>query len=127
MNKIPFAFFCFLAIAVFLSGCATSDSNSPSKPAAMPPPASGTTDQQPSVTSDQSPSVVDGGALTDDGSIIPPDKLPMKKGYPYAIKTQWPGLVKSPYAQDKQLVDVSKMVSGSFARCPHTGKVFVVP
>lgn len=66
---------------------------------------------------------------TDDGSgqIIPLEKLPKKKGYPYAIKTKWPGLVKSPYAQDKQVVDVSSMSSGTPARCPHTGKIFIVP
>ncbi len=66
---------------------------------------------------------------TDTGSDqpIPLKELPTKKGYPYAIKTKWPGLVKSPYAQDKTLVDVSNLASGSPARCPHTGKIFIVP
>lgn len=54
-------------------------------------------------------------------------ELPTKKGLPYAIKTKWPGLVKSPYATDKTLVDVSTFPSGSFARCPHTAKTFVIP
>ena len=66
-------------------------------------------------------------APTDTGEQVPLNKLPTKKGYPYAIKTKWPGLVKSPYAQDKTLVDVSTMSSGSPARCPHTGKIFIVP
>ena len=57
---------------------------------------------------------------------IPIKDLPAKKGYPYAIKTRWPGVVRSPYAQDKFL-DVSKLAQGSFARCRHTGKIFVVP
>ncbi|MBI4024424.1 MAG: hypothetical protein HY360_05545 [Verrucomicrobia bacterium] len=73
---------------------------------------------------------------TDDGSgqIIPLKNLPAKKlrgvAYPYAIKTKWTksdGLVKSPYAQDKQLIDVSKYAPGDPVRCPHTGKIFIVP
>jgi len=59
--------------------------------------------------------------------IIPLKDLPTKDGYPYGIKTKWPGLVKSPYAQDKSLVDVSKFTPNTSAKCPHTGKIFVVP
>jgi len=135
MNPIHLVRYAFLSAGVILSGCAGTGSHSRGKSADAPPAASTGTDStgnsqdpQPSVTdvTDSEPSA---SAPTDDGSnrMIPIDQLPKKKGYPYAIKTKWPGIVKSPYAQDKQHVDVSKMSSGSAARCPHTGKIFIVP
>ena len=106
-------------------GCESTESSS--KSANVPPAPSvdttGTTGSAP-VAPDATVSTT---APVDDGTIVPLEKLPKKKGYPYAIKTKWPGLVKSPYAQDKQLVDVSTMTSGTPARCPHTGKIFIVP
>ncbi len=121
-------------LAFVLAGCA---SYKPSTSAKIPP---STTVGEPeipysagpaaqtippgTVDSTASPSV---SAPIDTGSPIAIRDIPTKKGYPYAIKTKWPGLVKSPYAQDKTLVDVSTLSPGSFARCQHTGKIFVVP
>ena len=121
--------FCLLA-----GGCTTTEKTS--APATMPPASeeasvdgaagSAGTEKEMSPESSQKSTVqvpVDDGS----GQIIPLKDLPKKKGYPYAIKTKWTGLVKSPYAQDKKLVDVNNLASGSPARCPHTGKIFIVP
>jgi hypothetical protein len=141
MKKVCFLNLTLGAIAFILAGCA---SDKPSTSAKMPPPTpiptyvepevaptgetSTTTSTTTTVTEQTTAPVV---APTDTGSVIPLKDLPTKKGngqsFPYAIKTKWPGLVKSPYAQEKTLVDVSTLSSGSFARCPHTGKIFVVP
>jgi hypothetical protein len=61
------------------------------------------------------------------GEIIPLDQFPKRKGYPVALRSKWPGLVKSPYAQDKQMVDVSRFGPESPVRCPHTGQIFFTP
>jgi hypothetical protein len=112
---------------IFISSCA---SDSASKSAALPPPsAQGATTvteevQTSSTTSTETKEVV---TPIDSGEEIPLSKLPMVNGHPVAIKTKWPGLVKSPYAQKKQLVDVSEFKAGDAARCPHTGKAFIVP
>ena len=73
------------------------------------------------------------GCVTDKPA-APPDSPapvivvpPVSRGYPYAIKTETAGVVKSPYAVDRALVDVSQFSTGDLARCPHTGKIFVVP
>jgi hypothetical protein len=110
----------FLAVVLSLVtfGCGTDKASdrSSSTPPPPPPPDAETT------TADA------GAAATSDGdSTVDIDKLPKKKGYPYGIKTNTAGLVKSPYAPDKALVDVSRFQSGNFVRCPHTGKIFVVP
>lgn len=48
--------------------------------------------------------------------------------YPKATKVSGkPGLVKSPYAPYAGDVDVSGIASGNQAKCPYTGKIFVVP
>jgi hypothetical protein len=38
-----------------------------------------------------------------------------------------PGLVHSPYAPTKPPVDVRKLRKGAQAKCPYTGKLFIVP
>lgn len=38
-----------------------------------------------------------------------------------------PGLVRSPFAPDKGLVDVTDLASGTAVKCPYTGKLFRVP
>jgi hypothetical protein len=113
MKKISTLFLAF-AITIITFGCASGGGRekSSSNPPPPPPP-----DEQ--TAAEPTPSTSDSG--------VDIDKLPKKKGYPYGIKTNTPGLVKSPYAPDKALVDVSRFQSGNFVRCPHTGKIFVVP
>jgi hypothetical protein len=126
-------------LSFFLAGCS---SDKPSTSARMPAPATvepevpaPTPVETPSVSASTSTSSTESSqsvaAPTDTGSPISLKDIPTKKingvSYPYAVKTKWPGLVKSPYAQDKTLVDVSTLSPGSLARCPHTGKIFVVP
>ncbi len=131
MKLLHTSIFSALTAALLFSGCSSTSSDSPTT--ATPPPA--TTDAATTTPApvDPAPAPVDTSSQTvtpptDSGSsTVPLDSLPKKKGYPYAIKTKWPGLVKSPYAQDKTLVDVSSLASGSPARCPHTGKIFIVP
>ena len=108
-------------VLITLVGCESTQRAS--KSASVPPPApaeSQSTDLSTTTSDTAQPPA-------DSGLIIPLDQLPKKKGYPYGIKTKWPGLVKSPYAQDKTLVDTGGIPSGKFVRCPHTGKIFVVP
>ena len=37
------------------------------------------------------------------------------------------GLVRSPYAEDQGMVDVTDLPAGAKVKCPFTGKVFRVP
>ena len=122
-----------IAGAILLAGCSSEHRST----SAVPPPAAVTTTTESTSTTatttdttvatpDTSSQTVTPPTDTSSGT-IPLKDLPTKKGYPYAIKTKWPGLVKSPYAQDKTLVDVSSLAPGSPARCPHTGKIFIVP
>jgi len=117
MKKISNLFFA-LALMIMTYGCATDSSKekSASNPPPPPPP-----DEQAAASDAEQTGAADGSGAVDI------DKLPKKKGYPYGIKTSTTGLVKSPYAPDKALVDVSRFQSGNFVRCPHTGKIFVVP
>ena len=127
-----------LGSAFLIVGCA-SDEESRSKSATMPPPSidtPGTTTTTTTIETTTTPTQTPSGQTTtqttttttvDDGSPKPLSSLPTKRGYPYGIKTKWPGLVKSPYAQDKTLVDVNTYASGSPVRCPHTNKIFIVP
>ena len=116
--------FSILSSLLLFTGCAASK---PSTSATMPPPSEEvvTTTTQTTTTETTSESVA--VPPMDTGEMIPISKLPTKYGHPYAIRTQWPGLVKSPFAQDKKLVNVEGLASGTAARCPHTGKVFIVP
>ena len=113
---------CTLLLAVILTitgfGCETFGGGKEAKspPPPPPPPTQDASENNASSTSTDS----------SDGR-VDIDKLPKKKGYPYGVKTSTAGLVKSPYAPDKALVDVSRFQSGNFVRCPHTGKIFVVP
>ena len=118
MKKISNLFLACI-MTLIASGCATDSSKekSSSNPPPPPPP-----DEQAATTT-----TGDATAPSDGSAAVDIDKLPKKKGYPYGIKTNTPGLVKSPYAPDKALVDVSRFQSGNFVRCPHTGKIFVVP
>lgn len=105
-------------------GCETTSSST--KASAEPPPSVDTTS-----TGSTNAAPVDASATTPPGedtssATIPLDKLPKKKGYPYAIKTKWAGVVRSPYAQDK-FVNVEGHPAGTPVRCPHTGKIFIVP
>ena len=126
-----FSFKCFLSFFVFvflLLGCASDKSQSRS--ANIPPSvAEKPTSDAPGIDSVEANTTAASVPSAETGSEqpIPIKNLPTKNGYPYAIKTKWPGLVKSPYAQDKILVDVSTLKSDSPARCPHTGKIFIVP
>jgi hypothetical protein len=121
-------FLSFVLVVFFLglSGCTTTDSTKKS-----PPPATSSNQETPTPTPPPATTDTTASAPTapvDDGTIKPLDQLPKGKGgFPYGIKTKWPGLVKSPYAQDKTLVDVGSMSSGTPVRCPHTGKIFIVP
>ncbi len=114
--------------SLIFAGCATTEG--PTTSANMPPSAGGEASSVETTTTTVETTSTTVEPLKDDGSdkIVPLLEMPKdKKGYPYAIKTKWPGLVKSPYAQTKTLVDVSSMASGSHARCPHTWKIFTVP
>ncbi|MDD2706943.1 MAG: hypothetical protein PHV34_02955 [Verrucomicrobiae bacterium] len=117
-----------LAAALVFSGCATTQSAKKTEPQ-QPTPGSEVPADPPSEPAPSQPSQPPPPPPTaaDSNQIIPLDKLPKKSGYPFGIKTKWPGLVKSPYAQDKTLVDVGAMASGTPVRCPHTGKIFIVP
>jgi len=120
-----------LAVSLVLTGCASS--GAPSISAVMPPPTSEALPDSTVANEEIKVELQDGVPLTDNGSgqIIPLKDLPTKTirgaAYPYAIKTQWPGYVKSPYAQDKKLVDVSAFPSDTPVQCPHTRKIFIVP
>jgi hypothetical protein len=117
MKKISNLF--LAAVLTFITfGCTTDKGTERTSSNPPPPP--------PDEQTTASDSGTQTGA-TDDSGAVDIDKLPKKKGYPYGIKTNTPGLVKSPYAPDKALVDVSRFQSGNFVRCPHTGKIFVVP
>mgnify|MGYP001559268404 CR=1 FL=1 len=118
MKKISTLLLAF-ALTMIAFGCATDGARE--KTAGNPPPPP---------PPDEQTTASDNGTqtgATDGSGAVDIDKLPKKKGYPYGIKTSTPGLVKSPYAADKALVDVSRFQSGNFVRCPHTGKIFVVP
>ncbi len=120
--KLISPFFSLMCAVLFLSGCETTDAKKKSDNPPPPPETEVPTSSAP-VEPTPAPPVVDDGS----GKTIPIKDLPTYKGYPYAIKTKWPGLVKSPYAQDQKLVDVSTLSANSPARCPHTGKIFIVP
>jgi hypothetical protein len=130
-SLLPTIFTMLLSLA--LVGCASSERRSTS--ASVPPAQTGQSEmpvepESPGSTVSSSTTTTTETSVdvpTDTGKVIPIKDLPTKKGYPYAIKTKWPGLVKSPYAQEKTLVDVSTLTPGSPARCPHTGKIFIVP
>lgn len=134
MKIHPFFSFALVVLVLGFAGCTSTGSNTKT-----PPASSAATDSKETPAPTPTPPAADStepSAATpapqpaaDEGSnqTIPIDKLPKKSGYPYGIKTKWPGLVKSPYAQDKTLVDVGAMASGTPVRCPHTGKIFIVP
>ena len=114
------------AAAALIAGCTTTEEKS-STSASVPPSSGSEVSSTNSAPVETAPQTVETPVDDGSGAIVPIKSLPTKKGYPYAIKTKWKGLVKSPYAQDKTLVDVSAMESGKPARCPHTGKIFYVP
>jgi hypothetical protein len=55
-----------------------------------------------------------------------PANLPRRSAYGIPVPGK-PGLVKSPYAPSKGLVDVRRYRKGAEVKCPFTGKIFVVP
>ena len=69
--------------------------------------------------------LLDPQLLTPSGTNIPaapPEDLP------YGIPVEGnPGMVFSPYARDKGMVDVSGMKRGTRISCPYTGKHFRAP
>lgn len=114
-------------VALALLGCASNPSQE-STVTTLPPGESGA----PAVAAEAAPqqlsvSVVDLEARSAAGEIIPLNQFPKRKGYPVALRSKWPGLVKSPYAQDKQMVDVTRFGPDSAVRCPHTGNIFFTP
>ena len=115
--------FISISTAVLLTiaglGCSTFGGGDESASRPPPPPPDQSSSTTTTTTTEQT--------TTTSSEQVDIDKLPKKKGYPYGIKTTTAGLVKSPYAPDKALVDVSRFQSGNFVRCPHTGKIFVVP
>ncbi len=125
------ALFSFLAIATCsfaLMGCAsgkphesTSTTMAPGQSEIPPGTAEANLPPQPAVP------LAELEARSTNGEIIPLDQFPKRKGYPVALHSKWPGLVKSPYAQDKQMVDVSRFSPDSPVRCPHTGQIFFTP
>ncbi len=117
MKKISTLFLAFI-LTIVTSSCVTGGGKE--KAASNPPP-------PPPEEQAPAPDGTGSSAPTEGSGAVDIDKLPKKKGYPYGIKTSTTGLVKSPYAPDKELVDVSRFQSGNFVRCPHTGKIFVVP
>jgi len=51
-----------------------------------------------------------------------------RTSYPVAKKVGGkPGRVISPFAPNAGEIDVSKLNSGTQARCPYTGSIFIVP
>jgi hypothetical protein len=53
---------------------------------------------------------------------------PAPQDFPYGIPVAGnPGMVFSPYAEDKGQVDVSGIKRGTKIKCPYTGKIFRVP
>ncbi|MCC7518146.1 MAG: hypothetical protein IT578_03055 [Verrucomicrobiae bacterium] len=119
----PALLFSFAAAVFVLLGCASSR---PQESTATV----GASDT-PVTTSEPAPapavSVSELEARSTNGEILPLDLFPKRKGYPVALRSKWPGLVKSPYAQDKQMVDVSRFPPDSPVRCPHTGQIFFTP
>ena len=126
MNMIKTMAVIFLIGLFIFTGCA---SNKPSNTSATTPEQE-TPGAQSSVASSDASASTDTPSSGEEGAEpfqpIPLKDLPTKMGYPYAIKTKWPDLVRSPYAQDKFL-NISKFAPGSIARCTYTGKKFVVP
>lgn len=130
MNSIRTVALALVLASMVFTGCETTPSKSakipPSEGSELPTTSDGATANDSDTPVAPAPPTESGGS----GS-IPIKDLPTKTvrgaAYPYAIKTKWPGLVKSPYAQDKQLVDVSANPTGTLMKCPFTGKIFVVP
>ncbi len=112
--------------SVLFTGCSAFDKKSGAS-------ATESSSTSPSTTSETLPPSSPALTIDDSHQLIPMESLPTKKvkgvDYPYAIKTQRARVVRSPYAQDEKFadIDVSGMEPGSLARCPHTGKIFVVP
>jgi hypothetical protein len=56
---------------------------------------------------------------------IPP--APVQNNPEYAIKSEKPGYVKSPYDSQGRLIDVRGLPPGTEAECPYTRRTFLVP
>ncbi|MFZ4694340.1 MAG: hypothetical protein ACOYMV_04355 [Verrucomicrobiia bacterium] len=128
MKPALFSFLAVVACSLALMGCATgkpqestSTTMAPGQSEVPQGTAEGNLPRQPAV------SVAELEARSANGEIIPLDQFPKRKGYPVALRSKWTGLVKSPYAQDKQMVDVSRFSPDSAVRCPHTGQIFFTP
>ena len=52
---------------------------------------------------------------------------PVEKNPEYAIKSEKPGYVKSPYDSQGRLIDVRGLPPGTEAECPYTRRTFLVP
>ena len=57
----------------------------------------------------------------------PPPPPPPPNAVPYGIRTDRPGLVRSPWNPNGPLVDVSGFPPGSAVKDPTTGRNFLVP
>jgi hypothetical protein len=127
MQFFPKTQLLLLSVSLLFAGCASDDPPRTTS-AVMPPPSIDdpvvSTTIVETTTETVKPVAPGTETVTDP---VPVKNLPTKKGHPYAIKTKWPGLVKSPFAQEKTLVDVGTLTPDSPARCPHTGKIFIVP
>lgn len=65
----------------------------------------------------------------EDAPVLPEPKLVKPPAnYPFATPVMGrKGHVRSPFAEDQGMVDVSDIPAGTKVRCPYTGKVFRVP